>query len=139
MKTEPSIFARSSQPWNLGSCLIASFHGWRPSLNFSGKPRNQGRRGVDMVQWNAEKLSSLKARKLEWHLFWLWFWFLRPWSQAPRLDLRSGKNTVEHVLSSRPGERRLILSPEGFMLYSLGARSLGCRYNTKSICCMCTP
>lgn len=56
------------------SCLIAGFQGWLPSLSFSGKPRNRGHRGVAMVQWNAEKLNSLKARKLERHLFWLWFW-----------------------------------------------------------------
>lgn len=62
----------------------------------------------------------------------------RPWSQAPRLDLRSGKNMVEHVLSSRPGERRLILIPEGFMLYGLGARSLGSiMYNIQKYMCVC--
>lgn len=44
---------------------------------------------------------------------------LRPWSQASRLDLRSGKTTVERVLSSCPGERRLILILECFMVYGV--------------------
>lgn len=70
-----------------------------------------------MVQWNAEKLNSLKARNFQGSN-WIYsgLGFGSAWSQAPRLDLRSGENTLEYVLSSRPGEQRLILIPECFMV-----------------------
>lgn len=78
MKTEPSIFVHGPRVLQLP---VSNVGGPVYGVSFSGKPRNQGRRGVAMVQWNAEKLNcpgeGERILRLEPQLFWLWFW-VRP-------------------------------------------------------------
>lgn len=119
---KPSIFVHGPRVLQLP---VSNVGGPVYGVSFSGKPRNQGRRGVAMVQWNAEKLNfpgeGEIILRLEPQLFWLWFW-VRP-------KLPAVARTTCFVLSSG---RAAVDPDEGFILYGLWFRSTDYRmYNTK--------